>query len=55
MPVAGADHASGARDPAGDDQRQMDRLLAELEALLEEAKQLRARYLRLKQEPKSGR
>jgi hypothetical protein len=42
--AAGADRAPDEPVRVEDDQQRVDRLLAELEALLEEAKQLRTRY-----------
>lgn len=42
----GADRAPGEPGQVEDDQRRVDRQLAELEALLEEARQLQTRYRR---------
>jgi hypothetical protein len=50
--AAGADHDQ--LDQADDDRRQMDSIMAELEALLEEAGQLQKRYTLRKQEPETG-
>ncbi|WP_159718769.1 hypothetical protein [Geminicoccus flavidas] len=44
-------HLSEKLDQTEADRRRADRLIAELEALLEEARQLRARYLPRKREP----
>jgi hypothetical protein len=49
--AACTNHASDELDQVGNDRQQMDSLIAELEALLEEARQLPTRYLLRKQEP----
>jgi hypothetical protein len=52
--AACADHASDQLDQADDNRRQMDSMIAELEALLEEAGQLQTRYTLRKQGPETG-
>jgi hypothetical protein len=48
-------HPSDKLDQAAAERRRTDRLLVELEALLEEARQLRARYLPRNQRPDPDR
>jgi hypothetical protein len=49
--AAGVCCSSGGSDPVGDDREQIDRIIAGMEALFEEARQLRTRYRTRQQEP----
>jgi hypothetical protein len=52
--AAGVGCSSGGSDPGGDDSRQIDKIITDMEALFEEARQLRTRYQVGQQEPRTS-
>jgi hypothetical protein len=49
--AAGVRCSSDGSDPVGDDSRQIDKIIADMEALFEEARQLRTRCRTQQQDP----